>query len=275
MAVTVLTNLVNPEVMGDFIEKKLVDNMVFAPLATIDNTLEGRAGNTVTVPYWNYVGSAVTLGEASSLSVATLVASTVSATVYKVAQGVELTDEAVLSGLGDPVGEAANQIAMAIADAQDYKLADVLHGITGTMLYETSASTVAPAASDITAALEKFGEDINGVKVAVVSPAVYTEMRANTNTCVPASEVAANIAVKGIVGEYQGCQVIVSNRVTSNKDIYIVKPGALRLYMKRGTAVEFDRDILKFTTVITGSKHFVAYLYNASQAIRIATKAAE
>jgi len=275
MATTLLSNLVNPQVMADFIEKKLVDNMVFAPLATIDNTLEGRAGNTVTVPSWNYVGSAVTLGEASSLSVATLIASTVSATVYKVAQGVELTDEAVLSGLGDPVGEAANQIALAIADAQDYKLADCLHAITGDMLYETSASTVAPAATDITSALEKFGEDINGVKVAVVSPAVYTEMRANNSSWVPASEVAANIAVKGIVGEYQGCQVIVSNRVKTNKDIYIVKPGALRLYMKRGTAVEFDRDILKFTTVITGSKHFVAYLYDASKAIRIATKSAE
>lgn len=275
MAVTQLTNLVNPEVMADFIEKKLVDNMVFAPLATIDNTLEGRAGNTISVPSWNYVGSAVTLGEFSSLSVATLTASTVSATVYKVAQGVELTDEAVLSGLGDPIGEAANQIALAIADAQDYKLAEVLHGITGTMLYETSASTVAPKASDITAALEKFGEDINGVKVAIVSPAVYTEMRSNVASWLPASEVAANIAVKGIVGEYQGCQVVVSNRVVSNKDIYIVKPGALRIYMKRGTAVEFDRDILKFSTVVTGSKHFVAYLYNASQAIRIATKAAE
>lgn len=275
MAVTQLTNLVNPEVMADFIEKKLVDNMVFAPLATIDNTLEGRAGNTITVPSWNYVGSAVTLGEYSSLSVATLTASTVSATVYKVAQGVELTDEAVLSGLGDPIGEAANQIALAIADAQDYKIADVLHGITGTMLYETSASTVDPKAADITAALEKFGEDINGVKVAIVSPAVYTEMRSNKASWIPASEVAANIAVKGIVGEYQGCQVIVSNRVVSNKDIYIVKPGALRIYMKRGTAVEFDRDILKFSTVVTGSKHFVAYLYNASQAIRIATKAAE
>lgn len=273
MATTVLTNLVNPQVMADFIEKKLVDNMVFAPLATIDNTLEGRAGDTITLPSWNYIGDASVLGEASTLSVATLSASTVSAKIYKVAQGVELTDEAVLSGLGDPIGEASMQLVLAIANATDKKVLDVLHGITGTMLMETSASTVDPKAADIFDALELFGEDIEGVKVAIVSPAVYTEMRKNTGSWIPASEVAANIAVKGIVGEYQGCQVIVSNKVKTSKDIYIVKPNALRIFLKRGTLVEADRDILRFCTTVTASKHFVAYLYDASKAIRIATKA--
>ena len=57
-------------------------------------------------------------------------------------------------------------------------------------------------------------------------------------------------------------------------DIYIVKPGALRIFLKRGTVVEADRNILKFSTVMTASKHFVAYLYNASGAVRIAKKAA-
>ena len=54
---------------------------------------------------------------------------------------------------------------------------------------------------------------------------------------------------------------------------YIVKPDALAIFMKRDTLVESDRDILKFTTTMTASKHFVAYLYNAKKAVRIATAA--
>lgn len=276
---TLLSNLVNPQVMGDLIEKKLVDLMKFAPLATVDSTLQGRPGDTLTMPFFNYIGDASTLSEASSLSVATLTASTVSVKVHKIATGVEISDEAILSGYGDPLGQAADQVALAIASGVDNEMLTQLHAISAsTALYETSASNVNPADTDITNALELFGEDIDGVKVALVSPAVYKAMRANTNTWVPASEVAANIAVRGIVGEYQGCQVMVSNKLkttaTGAGDIYIIKPGALRIILKRDTLVETDRDILKFTTVITGSKHFAAYIYDLSKVIRIAKKSA-
>lgn len=49
---TLLANMINPEVMADMIEKKLVDKMRFAPLATIDTTLVGQPGNTITLPSW-------------------------------------------------------------------------------------------------------------------------------------------------------------------------------------------------------------------------------
>lgn len=52
MAVTLLSNIVNPQVMADMVDKKLVDLMKFAPLATIDTTLAGRPGDTITVPSW-------------------------------------------------------------------------------------------------------------------------------------------------------------------------------------------------------------------------------
>lgn len=273
MATTLLTNLINPEVIADFIEAKLVDNMVFAPLATVDYTLEGRAGNTIKYPVWRYIGDASTLSEASTLSVATLVASTASVTVHKIAQGVELTDEAVLSGLGDPLGEAASQVTLALASGIDNEmLATMRSDVASTMTYQTSASTVAPADTDITEALELFGEDIDGIKATVVPPAVYTKMRKtgkDNGNWIPASELAADIAIKGAVGEYQGCQVIVSNKLKTLGDIFIVKPGALRLILKRGAQVETDRDILKFTNVITGSVHFATYVYNASGLIRI------
>lgn len=266
MATTLLANLVDPEVMGALVEKKLVDYMKFAPLATIDTTLEGRPGDTISLPFYRYIGDAATLNENAALTPAQLTASTVGVQIHKIAQGVEITDEAILSGYGDPVGEIANQLALSIASQEDNEVLTTLSNIGAAMTHETVAD---PTDSDILAALELFGEDIDGVKAAVVSPAVYTAMRSNTNQWIPASELAAGVAIRGVVGEYGGCQVIISNKLTTSKNIYIVKPNALRIFIKRGTVVEADRNILKFNNVFTASKHFATYLYDASKAIKI------
>lgn len=266
---TKLTNLVNPEVMADIIEKKLVDAMKFAPLATIDNTLQGRPGDTISLPSFNYIGDASTLAEGSSLTPALLTASAVNVTIHKIANGVSISDEAILSGYGDPVGEITDQLALSVASQEDNEVLTTLANIGAAMTHTTVAD---PKDTDILAALELFGEDIDGEKVAIVSPAVYTAMRSNTNQWIPASELAAGVAIRGVVGEYGGCQVIVSNKLKTSKNIYIVKPGALRIFIKRGTVVEADRDILNFTNVFTASKHFATYLYDASKAIKI-TKA--
>lgn len=50
---TYLASLFNPQVVADLIDTKLTDKMVFAPLARIDSTLQGRAGNTITLPYYS------------------------------------------------------------------------------------------------------------------------------------------------------------------------------------------------------------------------------
>jgi N4-gp56 family major capsid protein len=201
-----------------------------------------------------------------------------SVAVAKVAQGIEITDEAVLSGYGDPMGQGAMQIATAIANCIDNQMLTVLEGIGATMTHE-AASSGAIQPSDINDALELFGEDIeDGPTVALVSPAVYTQMRTavGANTWVPASEIAANVAVRGVVGEFAGCQVMVSNKLKATAagagDIFLVKPGALRIFLKRDTLVESDRNIENFTTLLTASKHYVAYLYNAAKAVRIAKK---
>ena len=273
MAETRLSNLINPEVIADWVETKLVDNMVFSPLADVDYTLEGRAGSVLKFPKWQYIGDASVLAEYSTLSVSTLQTSMASVSIYKIAKGVEITDEAVLSGLGYPIEEGAQQITLAMASKIDNDLLNTLNTeIPSVMTYTTSASTVSPKGDDITDALELFGEDIDGVKVAVVPPAVYTQMRKagkSDGSWIPASELSANVAVRGALGEFQGCQILLSNKLKASGTIFIVKPHALRLILKRGVLVETDRDILKFSTVVTGSTHYATYLYNESGAIKI------
>lgn len=49
---TYLSNLFNPQVVADLIDEKLIDNLVLAPISTVDTTLQGQPGDTVTLPYY-------------------------------------------------------------------------------------------------------------------------------------------------------------------------------------------------------------------------------
>lgn len=270
---TMLANLINPWVLADMIDKKLVDYMKFTPLATIDTTLVGRAGNTIKLPSFAYIGDAVTVNEGSDIPINQLTASMASVTIHKIGNGVQLTDEAVLSGYGDPMGEASKQLALSIASQLDNELLGILDGITAPMV-STVGTAGTLAFDDVADALELFGEDIDGTKVLLCSPKQYTGFRKSPDW-IPASEISADIALKGVVGMVQGCQVIISNKLkeASNKEsAFIVKPEALRIYMKRDTMVESARDIINLSTVITANKFFAPYLYDASKAIKITIK---
>jgi len=122
------------------------------------------------------------------------------------------------------------------------------------------------AADDIPLALAEYGEDADGDKVLICSPDFYAKLL--KNNWIPASEIAANVKVKGAIGMAYGCQVIVSNRV-KNDNFFIIKPGALAIFMKRDTLVEFDRDILNQSNVFAASKLFAPYVLNPANLIKI------
>lgn len=269
---TKLANLIDPQVLATVIDKKLVDYIRFAPLAEVDNTLVGTPGSRLTFPTWSYISAASDLTEGSAISTVSLNAGSTYATIKEIGKGVEITDTAILSGYGDPVEEIAKQLVLAIADKVDIDLLTVMSGISAPMLYKNGASTTALTVSDISNALELFGEDIDGRKSVLVSPALYTKIR-NTKDWCPASEYAAGALVRGAVGQIFGCDVIVTNRLkrslAKQEDAYIVKPGALRLILKRDVMLEADRDILRRVNVFTATKHYVPYLYNASGAIKL------
>ena len=262
---TKLANLINPQVLADYINKKLIDNIVFAPLAEVDNTLLGNPGDTISFPAYAYIGAASDLTEASAISTVSLNASMVSVQIKEAGKGVEISDSAVLSAYGNPVGEIGNQLLKSIADKVDIDFLATLGNIAAGMTV-SGVSTV----MDISDALEKFGEDIDGKKSLLVTPSMYTKIR-NTKDWAPASEFAAGALVRGAVGQIFGCDIIVSNRLKTSGNGYIIKPGALRLVLKRDALLETDRDILRRVNVFTVTKHYVTYLYNAANAIKLTT----
>lgn len=261
---TKLANLVDPEVIADILEVKLVDAIKLAPLAKVDTTLVGRPGSTVKLPYYNYIGDAIVVAEGDDIPVKQLSQSTKEVEIQKIGNGGVLTDESVLSGFGDPVGEFVDQLATSIASKIDNDLVAALAGNTTSTYSAAGAITV----DDIAGALGVFGEDVDGDKVLLVGSDTYTTLRKAKEWC-PASDIAASLVINGVVGMVHGCQVVVTNRIKDG-NAYIVKPGALAIFLKRDTMVETDRDIVNKSTVITADKHCATYLLDATKAVKIA-----
>lgn len=260
MAQTKLANLINPEVMADIIQAELPARIRFAnSIATLDATLTNRPGDTITVPVWAYIGNAADLAEGVADVPVLLEASSTTATVKKAAKSVELTDEAVLSGYGDPMGEAARQLAMAIGAKVD---ADVLTAVKGgTLEYGDGSATISYAGA-VGATMEFADEDLGTQKFMFVHPNQYGELLLDDKFIVAAPEVVRT----GVVGYIAGCDVIVSKQL-ANGEAIIAKPGAVKIYMKRDVNVEMDRDILAKTNVIAADEHYVAVLADDSKVV--------
>jgi hypothetical protein len=264
MAATFLSDLIDPEVIADFVETKLVDAIKFAPLCVVDNTLVGRAGDTLSFPVWTYIGDAAVVAEGGTIAITNLANSMTPVQVHKLAKGVGFTDEAKLSGLGGAqlAQEAVSQIVTSIASKAESEILTEMAKASLTYAYDAQKK----GATNIAAALELFGEDMDGEKVLLIAPDKYSTI---IDEIIPNTDAGANILKSGNVGTIMGCQVVVSNRLKNTNSAYIVKPGAMRLVSKRGVMVEFDRDPQTQTDYIYGSKLYAPYLYDASKIIKI------
>lgn len=263
---TMLANLLDPQVVADFIDKKLIDYIRFAPLAKIDNTLVGRPGDTVTLPAYNYVGAAEAVAEGADIPIAKLTQETKEVKVSKIGRAVQFTDEALLSGYNNDIAEeAAMQVVLAINDKIEK---DLLTRMSEDATLTASIAASGSPANGVADALVKFGEDIDGEKVILCDPTFYGRL-IKSDGWIPNTEMGANIIVRGTVGSVFGTQVVLTNRLVNTAKAYIVKPGALAIYMKRDTLVEFDRDKIDQTNYIIGSKIFAPYVYDTSKIIKV------
>jgi N4-gp56 family major capsid protein len=264
---TLLQDLFVPEVVADAIDKKLVDAIRFAPLAVIDNTLVGRPGDELTMASYEYVGDAEAVAEGADIPIAKLSQDSVKVKVAKIGKAVEFSDEALLSGYDNDIAEeAAKQVVVAINSKLEADL--IAKMSTDSTLTGAIDLTAGNVTHSIAEALTAFGEDMEGEKVLLVSPAVYTSLL-KSDAWIPGTEAGANVIMSGVVGTIFGMQVVLSNRLTARNEAYIIKPGALRIAMKRNTLVEFDRDILSEMNYIKASKIFAPYVYDKTKIIKL------
>ena len=275
MTQTKIAQMVNPEVMADMVSAKLPKMIKFTPLAYVERELVGQPGNTITVPKWEYSGDAKIIEEGAAIEPDQLTTKKSTMTIKKAGKGIELTDEAVLSGYGDPIGQATHQIALAIANKVDNDLVEEAKKATQ---YVDDAPTTGAA---LDKALAVFADEEDARYVALVNPEDAIALRADTaKEWVRGSEIGANIVVSGTFGEAHGVQIVRSKKVDKGKGFLVkvsavdtdtddvAKYGAFVINLKRDVAIETDRDILKKTTVITGDEHYGVYLYDPTKVVK-------
>ena len=261
MTMTKLSNMINPEVLASMVDGELEFALKFTNLATVDNTLVGRPGNTVSLPAYKMIGEAVDVAEGEAIPVEALATEMENVTVKKAGKGVRITDEAILSGYGDPLGQASKQLAKAIAAKVDTDVMACLEGIGEEMTINKALS-----AEVVSEALVKFGEDLEGQKVLLVSPAQLHTLKQDP-TWLSVQELGKEALVEGAIGQIHGCDVVISNRVTNTN--YIVKPGAVAIYLKKDTSLETERIPSIRATELTIDKHYTVHLADETKAIKI------
>lgn len=210
MAVTKLNNLINPEVMGAMIGAKIDAQLKLTPYAKVDTTLVGVPGDTKTVPSWNYIGDAEDVAEGAEVGLSTLTASSTTFTIKKAMKAVGITQEAVNSGLGNPIAQAETQLAKAIAGKVDNDVLDAVY--TGKNVY--AASTLAAIAyGGLVDAIAKFEDEEDGIdKVIFIHPAQEATLLKDSDF-LSADKFTAGVAVNGAIGKIAGAWVKKSKKV--------------------------------------------------------------
>ena len=276
MALTVLEGLINPEVMADMISAKITNKIVVVPIAKVDTTLVGHPGDTITVPAYAYIGDAEDVAEGVEAETVQLTATSATATVKKAMKAVALTDEAVLSGYGNPTGEAIGQLAKAIASKVDVDAMDVLTG-DGVQLTYTGDEI---SYSEIVKAIDVFAEEFNSDKVLFVHPNQVTTLRLDENF-ISADKYTGDVVMTGEIGKIANCRIVASRKIQVNDSGYYACPivklnedsetedesPALTIYLKRDVNVETERNTLARLTTVSVDQFYTVALSNASKVV--------
>ena len=287
MAMTKIEDLIVPEVMADMISAKVEKKVIISKIAKVDTTLQGQPGNEVTVPQYKYIGDAEDVAEGVAMGTAKLETGSTKFTIKKAGKGVSITDEAILSGYGDPVGEANKQLALAIANKIDNDVVEVINKeyALGTaedgvqLIYDGSAKVISYAG--VVDAEDLFDEETSSDKILYVHPKQMTQLRKDADF-ISADKYDGNVMTSGEVGKIGTCRVVRSKKVKLNSEgtAYlnpIVKltndaeteedAPAVTIYLKRDTQVEKERKADAGLTNIFTNKHYGVALTNTTKVV--------
>ncbi|MEA5269362.1 N4-gp56 family major capsid protein [Clostridium perfringens] len=280
---TKISDIINPQVMADMISAKIPKKIRVAPFAKIDDTLQGRPGDTITIPAYAYIGDAEDVAEGEKAGTVKLTATTKTAKVKKVMKAVSITDEAVLSGYGNPVGEANNQLALSVSSKVDNDCLDeVLKATTKTH----DLSNTAPISYEgIVDAIDLFDEEENAAKVMFINPKQVTQLRKDPNF-ISTDKYPGHTIVSGEIGKICNTRVVPSKKIVLKSSTHYVNPiikleedletedeaPAVTIFLKRNVNLETERDTLARTTIASIDEHYVAAVTNPSKIVLVKFK---
>ena len=279
MAVTMMANMVNPEVMGDMIGAKIEAMLKVTKYAKVDTTLQGVAGDTKTVPSWNYIGDAEDVAEGAEVDLTAMTAGTKTFTIKKAMKAVGISQEAVNSGLGNPIGQAETQLAKAIAGKVDSDVLEAL--LTATATSGNGSAGISYAG--IVDAVGVFNEEEITEKVLFVNPAQVTTLRKDENF-ISADKYNYNVVATGEIGMIAGVHIVPTKKVVASGDVFTcplvkLEPSspeteytedelpAVTIFLKKDIQTDAEWKPRSQTHEITTAKYYGVALTNAAKVV--------
>lgn len=277
--ITKLSDIINPEVMGTMIDAKIEALNKITPYAKVDTTLSGVPGDTKTVPCWNYIGDAEDVAEGGEVDTSKLTASSTTFTIKKAMKSVGITQEAVNSGLGDPIGQATTQLAKSIAGKVDNDLMEAAYKATNTV---TASGVI--GYDSVVEAVCKFEDEEDGIeKVMFIHPKQEAQLLVDDDF-LSADKFTSGVAVNGAIGKIAGCWVKKSKKVKSTGGYYLnpiikLEPDsneteytedelpALTIFLKKDTSVDSEWFPKKQQHDITACKYYGVALTNDAKVV--------
>lgn len=282
MAVTTKSNMIIPEVMGEMINAKIEALAKITPYAKVDTTLVGVPGDTKTVPSWAYIGDAEDVAEGAEVGTTQLTASSKTFTVKKAMKAVSLTQEAVNSGLGNPIGQAEFQLAKSIVGKVDN---DVLEAVlTSKNVVDLSSQVIGYEA--IVEAVSQFEDEEDGIeKVMFIAPEQEKALLTDP-MFLSADKFTSGVAVNGSIGKIAGCWIKKSRKIKPEGNVFtnpIIKlePDsaeteytedelpALTIFLKADTTVDTEWFPKKQITDVSVCKYYGVALTNEAKTVLV------
>ena len=283
---TKMAQMINPEVMGDMISAKIEALLKITPYAKVDTTLVGVPGDTKTVPSWNYIGDAADVAEGAEVPLTQMSATSTTFTIKKAMKAVGITQEAINSGLGNPVGQAEAQLAKSIAGKVDNDVLDAAY---------TAATVVGDGTADIgydgiVDAVTKFEDEEDGIdKVMFIHPKLEAVLLKDPDF-LSADKFTGGVAVNGAIGKIAGCWVKKSKKVKKTGSYYTcpilkMEPDsaeteftedelpALTIFLKKDTQTDHEWKPRTQVHEITTAKYYGVALTNAAKVVLAKFKA--
>ncbi len=285
MAVTKLSDIINPQVMSDMIEAKIEAQCKIIPYAHVNTKLQGVAGDTITVPTWDYIGDATDFDPESAsdsdgeIEVSKLTASYTTFEVKCAGKSVGILQTAINSGMGDPVAQANVQLAKSITSKIDADLMEACYDATNVVTAGAAISY-----SGIVDCVAKFEDEEDGVdKVMFIHPDQEATLLKDGDF-LSADKFASGVAVEGAIGKIAGCWIKKSKKVKLDSGVYynpILKTNigsaeteytedelpALTIFLKKDTAVDHEWFPKKQRHDITASKYYGVALTNNAKVV--------
>jgi len=271
MAVTAISDIINPQVLADQVSAKYPDQLVLGNTSLVEVNGEfplGAPGTTFTMPGWKRIPAFSSLSEGTAMGTGKIGTISEQATVQRGGGAYEVYDTASLVSMADPVAEVSTQIGRRSAEYIDAALVVETNKTPNT--YDGSASTFDQntLVKALVATLgDNFMQMINGGGRVIMHSKVYGDLL-QVGAIQNQYQSGMDAMKTAMIPTLSGLPIQLSDLVTTSTvsgttyyQTYVVGPGALALIYQREVMIEFDRDVLLRADIVAASVDFAVHLY--------------